>query len=266
MFRSQPAANVWEQDDALLVEMEVPGIKSDQVDISVAGGELSVKINRPEIVQEGVTYHRRERPVGSLTRVLRLPVEVDANRVEAELRDGVLLITLAQSGKRQAAEDQRRQRVKTVAQPRRKCTHRARQMKGAIPMDHENTITKPTAEADRFGRAHPQRVLLPSRRRYPGARRRAVGSGQHAGAKSDTIDVNFEDGTLEIHAAVTPRHDDGQTCLLQEYGVGDYYRSFQVSEAIDAGKISAEYADGVLTLRLPKTEAVKPRKIAVSVK
>ena len=94
MFRSQPAANVWEQDDALLVEMEVPGIKNDQVDISVAGGELSVKINRPEVVQEGVTYHRHKRPVGSLTRVLRLPVEVDASRVEAELRDGVLLITL----------------------------------------------------------------------------------------------------------------------------------------------------------------------------
>ena len=93
-FRNHPAANVWEQGDALLVEMELPGIKNDQVDISVAGGELSVKVDRPEVEQENVTYHRRERPVGSFTRVLRLPVEVDANRVEAELRDGVLLITL----------------------------------------------------------------------------------------------------------------------------------------------------------------------------
>ena len=65
MFRGQPAANVWEQGDALLVEMEVPGVKSDQVDISVAGGELSVKINRPEMVERTSTYHRRERPVGS---------------------------------------------------------------------------------------------------------------------------------------------------------------------------------------------------------
>jgi HSP20 family protein len=99
MFRSQPAANVWERDDALLIEMELPGVKSDQVDISVAGGELSVKIDRPEVVQEGVTYHRRERPTGSLNRVLRLPVEVDANRVEAELHDGVLLITLPKAEK-----------------------------------------------------------------------------------------------------------------------------------------------------------------------
>ena len=94
MFRGQPAANVWEQGDALQVEMEVPGVKSDQIDISVAGGELSVKIHRPEVAEEDVTYHRRERPTGAISRVLRLPVEVDADRVEAELHDGVLLITL----------------------------------------------------------------------------------------------------------------------------------------------------------------------------
>jgi HSP20 family protein len=94
MFRSQPAVNVWEENDALKVEMELPGVKSEQLDISVAGGELSVKVNVPEEVQEGMTYHRRERPVGSFSRLVRLPVEVNADRVEADLRDGVLTITL----------------------------------------------------------------------------------------------------------------------------------------------------------------------------
>jgi HSP20 family protein len=83
------------------------------------------------------------------------------------------------------------------------------------------------------------------------------------GARSDAVDVKFEDGTLSILARVEPRQDENTQYLLREYGVGDYYRTFQVSEVIDAGKITAEYADGVLKLHLPKAEAVKPRRIAV---
>ena len=92
--RGQPSINVWETSEAIMVELEVPGVKHDQFDISVAGGELSVKIERPDVRQQGVTYHRQERPVGTFTRILRLPAEVDAGRVEAELRDGVLTIRL----------------------------------------------------------------------------------------------------------------------------------------------------------------------------
>ena len=94
VFRNQPAVNVWEQNDALKVEVELPGVKREQIDIAVAGGELSIKIDRPESDQEDVVYHRRERPEGPLTRVLRLPIEVNADRVEADLHDGVLTVTL----------------------------------------------------------------------------------------------------------------------------------------------------------------------------
>ena len=92
--RGQPAVNVWEEEGALRVEMEFPGVKGDQLDITVAGGELSLHIRRPDMQQDGVVYHRRERPVGGFTRVLRLPVEVDANRIGADLRDGVHNLTL----------------------------------------------------------------------------------------------------------------------------------------------------------------------------
>jgi len=90
----RPAVDVWESDDAIFVEMEVPGLKGDHLDMSVVGNELSIKVDRPDLREEGVTYHRRERPVGSFGRVLRLPAEVDSQRVEAELRHGVLTLTL----------------------------------------------------------------------------------------------------------------------------------------------------------------------------
>jgi len=86
------------------------------------------------------------------------------------------------------------------------------------------------------------------------------------GVKSDGIDINFENGTLVIHGKVDPRRPEDTNYLFCEYGIGDFYRSFEVSELIDAGRISAEYADGVLTLHLPKAEAAKPHKIAVRAK
>jgi len=83
------------------------------------------------------------------------------------------------------------------------------------------------------------------------------------GVSRDGIDIDFENGMLTLNGRVENRQTEGLNVLLHEYGVGDFHRHFQVSEHIDASKITAEYANGVLTLRLPKVDAAKPRKIAV---
>jgi HSP20 family protein len=85
------------------------------------------------------------------------------------------------------------------------------------------------------------------------------------GVKPSEIDINFEDGELSIHGHVPPRYEEAQSFLLTEYGTGDFYRTFRVSEQIDSTKIHAAYNDGMLTLHLPKVEAMKARKIAVQV-
>lgn len=84
------------------------------------------------------------------------------------------------------------------------------------------------------------------------------------GVRPEDLEISYEQGQLTLHARVRPRQDPDRTeYLAREYGIGDFYRSFQVGEGIDAQKIEAELKDGVLTLHLPKAEAAKPRRIQV---
>ncbi len=89
-----PPLNIWDDGDALYAEAELPGVNSEDLDISVMAGDLTIRGRRGEPQQSGVAYHRQERGTGQFNRVLRLPVEVDASKVEASLTDGVLRIKL----------------------------------------------------------------------------------------------------------------------------------------------------------------------------
>ncbi len=92
--RSFPAVNVWENEEVLFAEAEVPGLKLEDLEILVTGNELTIKGERGDEKQEGVTYHRRERGTGTFAGVVRLPVDVDVNKVEARLENGVLTVML----------------------------------------------------------------------------------------------------------------------------------------------------------------------------
>ena len=82
------------------------------------------------------------------------------------------------------------------------------------------------------------------------------------GARPDGIDVSFEDGVLSIHAAVPPRDLPGRG-LRREYRIGGYRRAFRLGDGFDASLITADYRRGVLTVRVPRLAAVRPRKVAV---
>ena len=83
------------------------------------------------------------------------------------------------------------------------------------------------------------------------------------GVTPDGIDIHFEDGLLTVQGRVEPRHADATGLLLREYGIGDFYRTFRVSEQINPKGIHAECADGVLIVHLPKAAKAKPRRIEV---
>jgi HSP20 family protein len=89
-----PDFNVWEDDRDLIAEVEVPGLKMEQLTVSVMGNELTLQGERKPQEAEGVTFHHRGRCAGSFSRVIQLPVEIDAEKVEATLRDGILTVRL----------------------------------------------------------------------------------------------------------------------------------------------------------------------------
>jgi HSP20 family molecular chaperone IbpA len=83
------------------------------------------------------------------------------------------------------------------------------------------------------------------------------------GASKDTLDVNVEKGILTISAPA--QHTVPGTSAYREFELASYYRQFTIPESLDHEKARAEYVNGILTLRVPKAEVAKPRRIAVEV-
>jgi HSP20 family protein len=92
---SYPAMNVWTNENGAIVTAELPGVDTTDIEISVQNDTLTLRGSRqPEEMQEGETYHRRERASGSFSRTLQLPFEVQADEVGATFSKGILSITL----------------------------------------------------------------------------------------------------------------------------------------------------------------------------
>lgn len=94
-----PALNVWEGEDELYAEAEVPGLRMEDLEILVQGSELTIRGERTVEELEGVKYHRRERGTGSFHGMVRLPVEVDVEKIEARLENGVLTIVMPKAAR-----------------------------------------------------------------------------------------------------------------------------------------------------------------------
>ncbi|NPV87103.1 MAG: Hsp20/alpha crystallin family protein [Anaerolineae bacterium] len=90
-----PAVNVWANEEGQVVTAELPGVKMDDLDISVVNDTLTISGKRETAEPAGNgKYHRQERECGSFSRTISLPYPVDADKVEAVMEEGVLRITL----------------------------------------------------------------------------------------------------------------------------------------------------------------------------
>jgi HSP20 family protein len=93
-----PLINVTEDNNNYYARAELPGMNSDDIEISATDGSLSISGQRI-ITEEGenVRYHRREREGGKFSRIISLPGSIDTDKVEANFRDGILEILLPKS-------------------------------------------------------------------------------------------------------------------------------------------------------------------------
>ena len=84
------------------------------------------------------------------------------------------------------------------------------------------------------------------------------------GVTAENVAVEIDaDGVMTVNATTPDRGPANGEYLRRDYGVGDYSRSFEIGETIDASGVTAEVANGVLTLTLPKAAASTARKINV---
>ncbi len=94
-FAGFPAVNVREEEEALNVEAQLPGMSLQDLEIFVTGNnQLTIKGERKPSVQGKATQHRQERPFGKFVRTLALSFPVDDSKVDARLENGILKIHL----------------------------------------------------------------------------------------------------------------------------------------------------------------------------
>jgi len=89
-----PGINLWEDGDNAYIEAELPGASMEDIEVLVTGNQLTINGERKIADPSNATYHRRERGTGKFSRTMTLPWEINAEKVQAKLVDGVLTMTL----------------------------------------------------------------------------------------------------------------------------------------------------------------------------
>jgi len=89
-----PLVNVFNDGEDFVLVAELPGVRKEDLDIQVRADTVRIQGKKSVAYEEGASVHRRERAAGQFDRTLTLPAQLDAAKVTAEYRDGVLTLRL----------------------------------------------------------------------------------------------------------------------------------------------------------------------------
>jgi len=99
-----PASEASSKDKSYEITIELPGVDVDDVEISVNDGVLTLKGEKRSAREEkGDTYYFSERQYGAFSRSFRLPADADASAIKADMKDGVLTVSIAKKEEKEAA-------------------------------------------------------------------------------------------------------------------------------------------------------------------
>lgn len=97
-----PAINVYDEGDAAVLTAELPGVEPEDIELTVQGETLTLKGRRCETPGEKSRVYRRERPQGEFMRTVTLPAPVNADKVKAEYRNGLLRVHMEKAAEAKA--------------------------------------------------------------------------------------------------------------------------------------------------------------------
>jgi HSP20 family protein len=93
-----PLINLTEDKNNYYVRAELPGVKGEELDIQVIGNNLAITGERKIAAEEeGAKYHRREREAGSFSRMIGLPGDINSDKVDAKMENGILTVVVAKA-------------------------------------------------------------------------------------------------------------------------------------------------------------------------
>jgi len=92
-----PLTNLTEDKNNYYVRAELPGVKGDELDIQVTGNNLAISGERKIAAEEEARYHRREREAGTFSRMIGLPGDINPDKVDAKLENGILTVVVSKA-------------------------------------------------------------------------------------------------------------------------------------------------------------------------
>lgn len=239
-----PRLHLFDTKEALVMMADVPGLQEKDINLTVNQDVFTITGERKADAPEGYTPHRTERSAYRFSRSFSLPTKVDLEKTQAIVKDGVLTVTMPKAPE---------------AQPRQISVRASRlsQKKGDSAMNttkHDKSLARTPEQTTS------RRTIAPAVDIYENKDEFLL-VADLPGVTRDALQMHFDRNELRFEGVRQP--PQGAQSLAAEFQPADYRRSFAVPHGIDATRIEAELHDGVLRVRLPKSEALKPRRIDV---